>query len=91
VFVPGKPFQSGLIFAAKAKSLPLMCFTMESDTILANIRLSWKVLPGTNTLVSPAYYLDSKISDINSFITLAPGASVIKLLSLSLTKSTDKL
>jgi hypothetical protein len=68
-----------------------MCFVMESDTILANIRLSWKVLPGTNTLVSLAYYLDSKISDINSFIILALVANVIKLFSLSLTKSTDKL
>ncbi len=35
-----------------------------------NIRLGWKVLPGTNTL---AYYENLQIADVQSFITLVPG------------------
>ncbi len=33
------------------------------------VRLCWKSLPGTNTL---AYYKDSQITVVKSFITLAP-------------------
>jgi hypothetical protein len=36
----------------------------------AKIRLGWKSLSGTNTL---AYYENSQIAAVNSFITLAPG------------------
>ncbi len=36
----------------------------------ANIRLSWKGLPGTNAL---AYYKNSQITSVKSFITLGPG------------------
>jgi hypothetical protein len=42
----------------------------------ANIRLSWKSLPGTNTL---AYYENPKITDKIFFITLAPGFTLKKL------------
>ncbi len=41
-----------------------------------NIRLGWKDLPVTNTVV---YYEHSKIMDAKSFITLTPGPIVIKL------------
>jgi hypothetical protein len=34
-----------------------------------NIRLGWKSVPGTDTL---AYYEDSKITAVKSFITLTP-------------------
>jgi hypothetical protein len=44
--------------------------------LLAIIRLSWKGLPVINTL---AYYENSKITDRKSFITLGPGANLIKL------------
>ncbi len=33
----------------------------------ANIRLGWKGLPGTN---APAFYENSKITDVKSFIKL---------------------
>ncbi len=36
-----------------------------------NIRLGWKGLPGSN---APAYYEKSELTDIKSFITLAPGS-----------------
>jgi hypothetical protein len=42
----------------------------------ANIKLSWKGLPGTNTL---AYYENPQIK--KSFIVQAPGAGGIKLLT----------
>jgi hypothetical protein len=41
-------------------------------------RLGWKGLPGTNTL---AYYENSKIMAVKSFITLAPGVNVIRALN----------
>jgi hypothetical protein len=38
-------------------------------------RLCWKSLPETNTL---AYYVNSKIRDVKSFTTLAPGGQYYK-------------
>ncbi len=40
----------------------------QAPALLANIRLSWKGLPGTNTL---AYYENSQLTVIKSFIILA--------------------
>ncbi len=37
--------------------------------IITNIRLDWKSFAGANTL---AYYINSQITDIKGFITLAP-------------------
>jgi hypothetical protein len=46
--------------------------------LLANIRLWWKLMAVTNTLV--AYYITTIITAVKSFIVQAPGgASVIKL------------
>ena len=42
----------------------------------SNIRLGWKALPGTNTL---AYYENSQITAVKSFLTLAPGVSIFNL------------
>ncbi len=44
-----------------------------------SIRLSWKSLPGTHRL---ANYKNSKASAIKNFITLVPGAKVMKLFSV---------
>jgi hypothetical protein len=44
--------------------------------LLANIRLSWKGLAGTN---AQAYYEKSQLTAVKSFITLATGVNVIKL------------
>ncbi len=61
MFVPGKPFESSQMFAGKSsrilnvdslKGAPLE----KAPALLANIRLGWKSLPGTNTL---AYYKKS--------------------------------
>jgi hypothetical protein len=41
-----------------------------------NIRLGWKGLPGTNTL---AYYENSEITTVKSFIVKATGANVKKI------------
>ena len=41
-----------------------------------NIRLGWKSLPGTNTL---AYYENSLIADVKSFIRLGPGVTPSKI------------
>ncbi len=38
----------------------------------ANIKLSWKGLPGTNTL---AYYENPQITTVKSFIVQAPGVA----------------
>ncbi len=56
--VPGKSFQPGLMFAGKAgacpSEAPFRCSTLGCPlTLLPNIRLGWKDVPGTNTL---AYY-----------------------------------
>ncbi len=55
VFVYGKPLQPNLMFVAKGKSLPKSIapergFTLVGFSLFANIRLSWKGLPGTNNL-----------------------------------------
>ncbi len=41
----------------------------KAPALLTNIRLGWTGLPRTNTL---AYYKNSQITDMKSFITLAP-------------------
>jgi hypothetical protein len=55
VFVPGKPFKPSLMFVGKAGAYlrvePLRGASL--TTLLINIRLGWKGLPGTDTL---AYY-----------------------------------
>jgi hypothetical protein len=43
--------------------------------LLPNSRLVWKGLPGSNTLT---YYENLLITDVKSFMTLTPGANVIK-------------
>jgi hypothetical protein len=59
VFVPGKPFQPNLMFVGEARSLPKSGASERAlhsgrpRPYIANIRLGWKGLPGTNTL---AYY-----------------------------------
>ncbi len=45
-------------------------------TLSMSIRLGWKDLLGTKTL---AYYENSQITGMKSFITLAPGFNVTKL------------
>ncbi len=47
--VPRKPFPPNLIFVGKARSEPLQG---ELLALLANIRLCWKGLQGTNTLMT---------------------------------------
>ncbi len=66
VFVQGRPFQLSLMFAGKAGSMP---YTVTPE-------IGWMGQPGTNTL---AYYKHWKITEVKSFITLCPGANVIKL------------
>jgi hypothetical protein len=80
VFVPGRPIHPSLMFASKARIL-FRCFTREGLVLLANIRLGWKGLPGTNNL---AYYKYSKITPVKSFITLGLGVNVIKLFHICL-------
>jgi hypothetical protein len=74
VFVPGKPFKSGLMFGGKARSLPQSgtlerCFNWVGSALPANIRLGWKGLPRANALT---YYKKSELMAVKSFITLAP-------------------
>ncbi len=52
------------------------------------IKLDWEGLPGTNTL---AYYKNSKITFVKSFLTLGQGVNVTKLFSSSLSKRPNKL
>ncbi len=51
--------------------VPFRCSTFWGKYLAspANIRLSWKGLPGTNTL---AYYEKVLLTVVKSFITLAP-------------------
>ncbi len=75
MFVLGRHLQPSILFVGKARSLPeRWCFTRVCLALPAIIRLSWKGMPWTNT---PAYYKHLYITDIISFITLAP--VVIKL------------
>ncbi len=55
-YSPGKPFLLSLIFAGKARSLPLSGVPEKELPSTANIRQGWKGLPVTNTL---AYYENS--------------------------------
>jgi hypothetical protein len=43
----------------------MLHYKVDSLAISGNIRLGWKVLPGTNT---PAYYEQKEIADTKSFI-----------------------
>ncbi len=47
-----------------------------TQALLTKIRIGWKGLLGTYTL---AYYANSKIRTVKSFITLGPRVDLIKL------------
>jgi hypothetical protein len=49
VFVPGKPFQTSLMFAGKVGAYPRVEH-LSAPALPANIRLGWKGLPGTHAL-----------------------------------------
>ncbi len=55
MFVPGKPFQLGLMLVGKARNLPELKGALlgKAPTLLTLIRLGWKFLPGASTV---AYY-----------------------------------
>jgi hypothetical protein len=53
-----------------------------------NIKSGWKGLPDTNAL---AYYENSKITPVKSFITLVPGVNFINLLKCNLLFRANKL
>ncbi len=76
MFFPGKPFQPSLMFAVKARAYPseasFRCSTLD---LLANDKLDWKGLPGTNTL---AYYENPYITTVKRFIGLAPGSKAFR-------------
>ena len=59
------------MFAGKARRLPESGAPLLGSllTLPANIRLSWKSLPGSNTL---AYYENPLITAVKSFIGLVP-------------------
>ncbi len=48
MFVPWQPFQPNLMFADKVWSLSL---SGVAQALLTNIKLGWKGLPGTSTLI----------------------------------------
>jgi len=73
VFVPRTPFQDGLMFVGKAKSL---LFTHIGYGLLTYIKLGRIFLPGTNTL---AYYEHLPITPVKRFITFGPGVCSIEL------------
>ncbi len=55
MFVPVKPFQLSLVFVDKARAIPRVeplkwSLLSQALALPANIRLSWKGLPGTNVL-----------------------------------------
>ncbi len=54
----------------------------------ANIRLGWKGLPRTNAI---AYYEKVEITGVKSFITLAQGVNIIKLITAVIYKFVNKL
>ncbi len=58
-----------------------------SLALLANVRLGWKGLPGTNAL---AYFASSSATEKKVFVTLEPGANVIKLFPSLLTTRPNK-
>ena len=79
MFVPGKLFKPSLMIVGKVGAyLSEALFrrsTLHSLALSTNIRLGWKDLPEANTL---AYYEHSSIKEVKGFITLVPGANVIK-------------
>ena len=82
MFATAIHFHLSLIFAGKARSLPLewgFCKVFHSGSLLVlptNIRLGLQSIKVANTL---AYYDTAIITAIKSFIVQAPGASVKKL------------
>ena len=55
MFVPGKPFQSSLMFVRKGRNLPysgtlLTLLIGQALALITYIRLGWEGLPGTNDL-----------------------------------------
>ncbi len=72
MFVPGNPFQPCLLFVDKASSLPYLKVSSigQAPAIPTNIMLGWKGLPEANDL---AYYENSELTAVKSFIILAPG------------------
>jgi hypothetical protein len=71
LFIPGKPFWPGFIFAGgRMKAAPL------GLALLSNIRLGWKGLPKTNTLTSLV------IKKKSFFKTLTTSVNVTKLFFL---------
>jgi hypothetical protein len=78
VFVPVRPLQASLIFLCKDRSQP-KSGAPEVPTLLANIRLGWIGISGTNTL---ADYEHSQIAPVKSFMTLGPSVNVIQRLHL---------
>jgi hypothetical protein len=93
VFARGKPFHSNLMFVRKAVAYPSGAPERGSPLglalgLTANIRLSCKGLPSTNTL---PYNENSQITDINCFITLGPGANALKHFCPKFTNFRNKL
>jgi len=85
VFVPGTLSQFSLMFAGKAGAYPNdtpLDSPLEGSflTLPTNIRLGWKILPGTNTL---AYLKKLLIMGVKCFISSSPGVYVLKLFSSS--------
>ncbi len=79
MFVPGKPFQPGLIFVGEARSLhyseaPKKCFTWVVWALPAYNRLGWRCLPGTNAL---AYHSKGVSYVRKSLITLTPEFALV--------------
>jgi hypothetical protein len=69
-----KPFQDSIMFAgmtgADPFETPLKCSTGRLLALPTNNRLRWNGLAGANTL---AYYENSQLTTVKSFITLALG------------------
>ncbi len=68
MFGPDRPFYTW--FVGKARSLPKSgagASLWQPTALLANIRLDWKALPGTNTSTD---YKHLQITAAKSFITL---------------------
>jgi hypothetical protein len=69
-----KPFQDRTVFAgmtgAYPSETPFRCSTGRLLALPINNRLRWKSLAGANTL---AYYENSQLTTVKSFITLALG------------------
>jgi hypothetical protein len=71
-----RPFQPGQMLWVRPAAYPIVehlkgASLGEAPALLTNIRLEWNCLPG-------AYYRHFLIMAIKSFITLPPGACIIK-------------